>query len=350
MNGDSVAAGLDRTRSGRVRAFARWSAATAAATYLLLLLGGVVSSSGAGLACPDWPLCHGRLIPPLEPLVLIEWTHRLVASVIGLLVVFTAVLGWRAVNDADRRTRTQVRGAIGLGLGLLAVQVVLGGMTVLYRLPPAVTTAHLATGMALFATLVYLAYKAARLARAAGGPGAQEGATPAAGAVPSGFRGLAHATAAATYALIVLGGYVRHSGAALACPDWPLCHGAVIPELRGVVAIQFAHRAGALVVTALVLGTAILARRRLQAWPALVTATTVAAVLLAVQVMLGAWTVWSRVAMPQATAHLGGAAALLATLTLVLAMTADASAPGRAAPSGSGRRAAGTALPGGQAG
>src|SRR2546428_10806218 len=69
--------------------------AAVAAVFLLMTIGNIVSATGSGLACPDWPLCHGRLIPPLQPGVLIEDSHRLTAAVASLLLVPTIIVTLR---------------------------------------------------------------------------------------------------------------------------------------------------------------------------------------------------------------------------------------------------------------
>ncbi|MBI3961842.1 MAG: COX15/CtaA family protein [Deinococcus sp.] len=270
---------------------------TSLAAYALVVLGGLVRGTGAGLACPDWPLCHGRIIPPLEPLVLIEWAHRLLASIVGLLVVVVAVVAYRS-----RRQWPQAVLPAFIALGLLVVQVVLGGLTVHLLLTPAIVVAHLATGMAFLASLLTTTVLAT--------PAAQPGGT-----VSAGFRTLALITALSTYGLILLGGLVSSSGAGLACPDWPLCHGQLLPPPAGVAHLQFAHRLGALTVGVFILITALASRRQT---PHLAKVAAATPGLLAGQILLGAINIWTRLAPVVTAAHLGLAAMLFAMLVVLV--------------------------------
>lgn len=191
-----------------------WAALVA--LFLLMTLGNVVSATGSGLACPDWPLCHGRLVPPFAPDVLVEYGHRVGAMLTSLLLVGTVVTTIR---------RSPAPGARRVGsllLLLLAVQVSLGGITVLLKLPDLVSTAHLVTALLILAGLIVLL---------------ETGAAPPRGIDLAGDvgRGGARAARLAAVGLVVLlvqlavGGYVRHSGAGLACPDFPLCGGDLVP-------------------------------------------------------------------------------------------------------------------------
>ncbi len=304
-----------------MRNFRRFVFAGVIATYFLIVLGGLVRATGAGLACPDWPLCHGRLIPPFEPLVLIEWSHRFVASVVGLLTLVVTVASWRL-----RRAGQPGFARLGtLALILLAVQIGLGGLTVRHELTAGLVVAHLGTAMAFFATLIVLAVTATI------GP-APKRHDP--------FRTLAIVAVVATYGLVLVGGYVSASGAGLACPDWPLCYGQLLPSLTGDVGAHLLHRFAAALAGALIVITAAAAYRTQPRRPQLQAASAIAVGLLILQVILGALNIEYRLADGVTVAHLATAAALFATL-VVLAVLAhrlseseayraqDAGVPGR---------------------
>ena len=73
----------------------KFSVLTCLATYVLIVIGGVVRITDSGLGCPDWPLCHGKVIPPAEKTVLIEFSHRTAATIVGFLIVAMGALIWR---------------------------------------------------------------------------------------------------------------------------------------------------------------------------------------------------------------------------------------------------------------
>jgi cytochrome c oxidase assembly protein subunit 15 len=262
-----------------------------------------VTSTGSSLSVPDWPLSYGQLFPPMVGGVLYEHGHRMVAGTVAVLTAVLALWTWR------EEPRGAVRRLAGLALGTVLLQAALGGVTVLFRLPTAVSVAHAALAQAFFCLMVSLALLTSRGWFAAPQGGAD-------GILDS----LAGVTAGAVYGQLLLGAVVRHTGAGLAIPDFPLAFGRIVPEISSfTVGIHFAHRVGAVVVTTLILATVartvLLHRddsRRMR--PALLLV-----LLLVLQVGLGASIIWTGKAVMPTTAHVAGGAALLAT-SVVLAL------------------------------
>lgn len=272
-------------------------------TLVLIALGGVVRATGAGLACPDWPLCHGRLVPPLERLVLIEYSHRVVASLVGIMMLLVGMRVWR-----DYRRDAAIRRPTLAALLLLAIQVLLGGLTVRTALTAGLVAAHLGAAMAFVTTLLIL-YGAIVQRETRGDVSASPLPTP-----DTGLRLMGQGAVAVVFAQIVLGGYVSGSGAALACPDLPLCRGSLFPLEGGLVLIHYLHRVGALIVAAVV-GTLVwLGRDRA---PQVRRLAAAAAALVVIQIGLGALNVYTQVADAVTILHLMTATALLGTLVVL---------------------------------
>jgi len=291
-----------------MKAFRVLSVATALVTYALVVLGGVVRVSGSGLGCPDWPLCHGRLLPPLDLHAIIEYSHRTTASLASTLIVLTAVVAWLAW----RKRRDIVIPAM-VALGLLVVQVVLGAVTVRLELPPMIVLAHLATAMALLAAVCVTASNA-RLARYA--------PLASAGEPDSRPAWLARAAAAGTFLLILSGSLVVGSGASGSCGAWPLCGGGFSLAFDGYPAIQLLHRGLAAAIGVLIIVSlfALLNRYRVERAVRATVALTLAA--LAFQVAVGAAVVTLHLPAALRGLHLALASAVWAG-TVVLALLAD---------------------------
>jgi len=205
-------------------------------TFILIVLGGTVRNFDAGLACPDWPLCHGKIIPPLDLEVFLEWFHRLVASIVGFITLGICVV---ALWKKDYR---KLFGFLSfIALLLVIFQAILGGMTVLDLLAPGWVSAHLATGLIFLAVLILMHLRFKRW-----GAGLSE-----LGKIPRPTNQLYILIAAITllvYLQAVMGGVVSSSGAGLACPDFPTCFGKWIPPFGPLVSLQFMHRVLALMV------------------------------------------------------------------------------------------------------
>jgi heme A synthase len=198
-----------------------WAAVVA--VFFLMTLGNVVSATGSGLACPDWPLCHGSIIPPLRADVLIEYGHRLAALAATVLIVATTVLTLRETRAPGLRRLAWLLPA------LLAAQIALGGITVLLKLPHLISTAHLVNALLILAGLIVLAR------------GLRPSAPARAGGGDDRLRRLARVGLIVLLVQLALGGYVRHSGAGLACPDFPLCSGDLLPT-QWLAGVHWVHR------------------------------------------------------------------------------------------------------------
>ena len=123
--------------------------------YILIVIGGVVSSTGSGLACPDWPLCRGQVIPALTLSVLIEFTHRVWTIVVTILVVATLVHAWSKYRWPSKLTKLST-----LTFVFLLCQIILGMITVDTRTLPAAVTAHLAVATLVFGSALTTAVAA----------------------------------------------------------------------------------------------------------------------------------------------------------------------------------------------
>ena len=283
----------------------RLAVATAGATFVLLFLGALVTSTGSGLAVPDWPLSFGQVFPPMIGGVLFEHGHRLAATAVGCLTVGLAL--WTVVGEA----RAGVRALGFLALLAVVLQGVLGGITVLYKLPLAVSVTHACLAQMFFCLTVTLALVTSRAWSA-----------PRARRSPAALGAIAGLTTGVVLGQLVLGALMRHMHAGLAIPDFPLAFGRLVPPLvTPYIAIHFAHRVGALVVTAAVGSMAVYVLRHTDN-PWVRRPAFLAAGLVVLQVTLGALTIWSQRAVLPTTTHLVVGAALLATcLALTLRAT-----------------------------
>ena len=281
----------------------RFAVLTAAATYALLFLGGLVTSTGSGLAVPDWPLSFGQVMPEMVGGVLFEHGHRLAASTVGLLTLVLSV--WTVVRE-------QRPGVRALGIVMLVaviLQGVLGGVTVLYKLPLAVSVTHACLAQAFFCLTVVMAV----VTGPAWGP---PRARPIELAAP--LPALAACTTALVFVQLALGALVRHTGAGLAIPDFPLAFGRIVPPFETpLISLHFAHRVGALVIATMTLTLASTVFRHPGADRGLRRLTALGVALLVAQIALGASIIWTRRSVVPTTTHLVVGAALLATCLVV---------------------------------
>ncbi|HEY6842681.1 MAG TPA: COX15/CtaA family protein, partial [Thermoanaerobaculia bacterium] len=273
----------------------------AAATLFLIFAGAMVTSTGSGLAVPDWPLSYGMVMPPMVGGIFYEHGHRMIAATVGFLTVLQAI--WLQISA--RRKFLKVLG--WCAVGAVIAQGVLGGLTVLFLLPPAISIAHAGLAEIFLCLNVSIAFFASagfdRL-RAM-----EKGAAPVAGTT---------ALVLLTYGQILIGALMRHLGAGLAIPTFPL---PILPPSTSLpVIVNYAHRIGALIVALTIVALFIRMLRFEVRHPLRQIATLLVAVV-AVQIALGAYTIWSGKQPVITSLHVVTGALTLA-LSLLLALTA----------------------------
>jgi heme A synthase len=212
---------------------------TLISTFLLIIVGGIVRVTDSGLGCPGWPLCYGKVIPPLEKHAIIEYSHRLLASIVSVMVVAVVGMGW-----VFYKRHKFIFFSSLLVAALLILQIALGGLTVEAELASEFVTAHLATAETLLAVIGMLAVYLMESRKSA-----------VASAKMAAFTKLAFVTSLATFALLMSGSFMVGSNSTAACSGWPLCNGSFIQgQYHQIAAI--AHRFVAAGVGLMVLTTA----------------------------------------------------------------------------------------------
>ncbi len=269
-------------------------------TFCLIVLGALVRANGAGLACPDWPLCFGNWIPEIDVKVGFEYSHRLLAGGVTLIFAFLSWCAWRS----SVRSQT-VTALLAIAATLIAVQIILGALTVWLKLAPWTVTAHLITGNAFAATafLLGLAFRAKKDVRNNHPP------------VSTRARLWITLVGGLLLLQLGLGGLVSSHYAGMACPEWPTCNGGVwFPTWGGAVGLHLFHRitAYALIVC---LGVAALCCRR---DGRLRGATALAFALGILQAIVGVASVRNGIPVELTGLHTALAAALVLTVVFAL--------------------------------
>ena len=234
-------------RSERLAQAVFWLGAAAAAGMLVvLIMGARVTTTGSAQGCGrDWPLCNGKLIPDLTLAAAIEFSHRAVTGIEGVLIVAFTV----AVLALYRQHRP-IQVLAPLMLGFLLLQAGMGAWAVKYPQAPVVLALHFGISLIALTTTTLTALYVRR-----------PGAMLAAPAVSGGLRLATWGGAAYLYLLVYSGAYVRHVGAAAACTSWPLCGGSGAPLGTAAVAVDLVHRFAAGLALLLAAGLLVAYRR-----------------------------------------------------------------------------------------
>ena len=294
-----------------MKTLARLSWAAVAVAFGEVLLGSWTRINGAGMTCPDYPLCRGRLVPAFDGGVVWEWTHRFSALALSALVISVIIIAFRRRGASARF----VRPAAAVAGALFALQIVLGAATVRLSNMPASVVWHWGTAMALIASLAALAiFAAAEQPQQRNSNGA-------------GITGVLAGTALVAFITMCIGAYVSSSGAGLACVTIPGCAGNVVVYSDGQF-VQMLHRlaAAASLLAAVAAFALVWVKRssaRVRAW------TTAGLVLVFSQVILGLLNVAFRLPLDLREAHAANAALIFLAFVCATTLAALDSAPVR---------------------
>ncbi len=285
----------------------RYTRLLVAVTLLLVAAGGMVTSTNSGLSVPDWPTSYGYSMYsfPLSKMVggiFYEHGHRLIASSVGFLTIGLVIFLWRV----DPRPWMLKLGFVALGAVIL--QGVLGGLTVLYLLPAPISIGHAGLAQLFFCLTVSMALFTSRSWLAPTAPPVDD----------ADLRRRAVILSALIYVQILIGATMRHMGAGLAIPDFPLAFGHVIPQTwTPQIAVHFAHRVMALVVTIGIIANAVFVSRRHVERPELTRPSWLLVVLVVMQAALGASVVLTAKQPIVNTLHVATGATVLVTSLVV---------------------------------
>lgn len=283
---------------------------TAFLTVVLIGVGVYVRATGSGLGCPDWPTCHGQVVPPGHREALIEFSHRFVASVVGLLVIAVAVLAWKHYRHVPF-----IVWVATATVPLVGFQGLLGAITVVRELPPEIVATHLVTAMVVLSCEIAV-FVAMYMEDPAHGEQLRK--------MVEGPRIVGRWALMSILwltAVFWIGGYMAESGAATACEGWPLCNGSVLPAADDQEITHMVHRyiAGAFVFLLVPLLVLAWKKRDELAWAR--PFAIVLGVLYAAQVLVGALNVWYTFPDELTVSHTVLAASIWFALSAAVALT-----------------------------
>ncbi len=211
----------------------------------LMALGAGVRTMNAGLSCPDWPLCFGKVIPDFHPAVWFEFVHRAYAGVVALLFAFALVFAFRS-----KEMPKTVKNAAKWGSVVLAAQIIMGGLTVLLLVKAVVVTTHLLLATLFFSCVLWMFFAVDKYQ--------DDKLKTVKAQQKSGIESRwLLALPVLVFSQIAVGGLVASTYAGSVCVDWPLCNGQWVPTWKGAIGLQIIHRIFAYGLVVLFIGLAI---------------------------------------------------------------------------------------------
>jgi len=305
-------------------ALRRFSKVTCFATLLLIFMGGLVTSTGSGLAVPDWPLSYGTLFPPMVGGIVYEHSHRMVAATVGFLVLILTV--WVGLVEKRRWVRNLSIAA----LGAVVCQGILGGLTVLFFLPKPISIFHAVLAQTFFVLTIFVAYSQSWERQSRQREAAKSF---------SSLQAASLTLVVCVYIQLIVGALMRHTASGLAIPDFPTMGGSFVPLFNekmlklinawrfemnldpvviGQVVIHFLHRLQAVIILGVASYTTYRVFKEAIEDRLIVRSMLLLDSLLVLQITLGAMTIWSGKGALITSAHVMTGAAVLGMSVLFL--------------------------------
>lgn len=247
---------------------------------VVILQGALVTQTGSGAGCgAEWPLCHGQLIPK-DPTIatLIEYTHRLVSGLLGLMVIIHAVWSWISLRNVKETKFFAI-----LAVVFILFQGLLGAGAVVWGQSSAIMALHFGFSLISFTSVLLLTILAFE----------KEITLDLTLNMSSRFRKFIYFNLTYVYIVVYTGAYVKHTDAGPACAGWPLCNGKLIPLLEGNVAIQFGHRVVAGLLFVVILASFIITLKHYRHQKKLFSSVLISFIFITIQVISGAIVVLS---------------------------------------------------------
>lgn len=239
----------------------------------VMALGAATRAMNAGLSCPDWPLCFGKLIPDFHPTVWFEFVHRACVPVMTIIFLLCAFYGFKK-NDIPGG----VRRAAVVGLILLVFQIVFGALTVRLQVQPIIVTTHLCLGTCFFLSVLWMTMSV------------DEQVDVPHAMMPAAFTMWAKLLPFLIFGQVIIGGFVASTYAGSVCVDWPTCNGMWFPTWAGAIGLQILHRMVAyFLAVSIILFAVILQRNHVRPWvtPQFLRLSRWAAFVVCLQVVVG---------------------------------------------------------------
>lgn len=259
---------------------------------IVLLQGALVTKTESGQGCGDsWPLCRGQVIPGSINTIetIIEYSHRLVSSVLGIMVIILAIWMWKTLPH-----KRETKFLAIISILFIIFQGLLGAGAVMWGQSPAVLALHFGFSLVSFASVLLLTILVFE---------ENQSYNPKSSQITKRFKKFIYFIFAYLYIVVYTGALVRHTGSSLACAGWPLCNGQLIPQFTTTIAVQFGHRLAAAFIFFIILTLAIHVYRHYKDHKALRFTVFTSLILVTAQVLSGAYVVFSQLSLLSAMLH-----------------------------------------------